>query len=62
MVFNLYYLLIVNVFFKLDFITSLCKCLEKQNLLLQSTSDNLNNLESNANDLDLYHSLIRFLK
>ena len=40
---------------------SLSRCMEMQNQLLQ-TQLNLDNCENNVSDLDLYHSLIRFLK
>ena len=41
--------------------SNLTRCMEMQNQLLQ-TQLNLDDCENNASDLDLYHSLIRFLK
>ena len=52
----------VMFFFNMkDFMPSLSRCMEMQNQLLLAQL-NMDNCENNASDLDLYHSLIRFLK
>ncbi len=39
----------------------ICRCMDKQIKIIQ-VQENLNNCENNANDLDLYHSVIRFIR
>lgn len=50
------------LFFFLEFFSSLCKCIEKHNQLIIQSQVNLTDVESNINDIEFLHSLIRFLK
>ena len=51
----------VKSLFVNDFFAGLCKCVEKQNQMFHA-QPTLADIDSNMNDIEFLHSLIRFLK